>query len=87
VGGFAKTKALAFYCPKSGDLGRGAQSLGQSCLVLSQASGARHLRGSGQWGLQPNFKASGGKGTIAGSWGWGTGQSEQAGARDSNACS
>lgn len=50
-------------------LGRGAQSPGQSCLVLSQASGARHLRGSGQQGLWPNFKASEGKGTVAGSWG------------------
>lgn len=53
--------------PRVGTLGRGTQSLGQSCLVLSQASRAWHLRGSGQRGLGPGFKASEGKGTVAGS--------------------
>lgn len=41
--------------PQSGTLGRGAQSPGQSHLVLSQASGAQHLRGSGQQVLGPGF--------------------------------
>ena len=41
--------------PQSGTLGRGAQSPGQSQLVLSQASGAQHLRGSGRQGLGPGF--------------------------------
>ena len=39
--------------PPWGTAGRGAQSPGQSHLVLSQASGAQHLRGSGQRGLGP----------------------------------
>lgn len=41
--------------PQSGTLGRRARSPGQSHLVLSQASGAQHLRGSGQRGLGPGF--------------------------------
>lgn len=51
--------------PGWGFLGRGTQSPGQSCLVLSQASRAWHLRGSGQRGLEPSFKASEGRGSMA----------------------
>lgn len=37
-------------------LGRGAQSPGQSHLVLSQASGARHLRGSDRRAWDPALR-------------------------------
>lgn len=64
--------------PLWGTVGRGAQSPGQSHLVLSQASGAQHLRGSGQRGLGPGawslaFKASEGEGAVVGGGGPGPG--------------
>lgn len=50
--GLPKPRLWPSTVPGAGPPGGGAQSPGQSHLVLSQASGARHLRGSDRraWG-------------------------------------